>query len=90
MNKDPLLPEHLNVKEPEWELYLYFTGNKPHEFGYVLYQGKTKRDERIVGTLGIKGIFSTLRDFIHQKVGDINLSTELVLETKFHNRTLLP
>ena len=89
MNKDPELPEHLKVKEPEWEVYLFFTGNRPHEFGYVLYQGGKKRDERVVGTLGMSGVFSILRDFLNEKIQDIHLSTEVLLKTKFQNRTLL-
>jgi len=89
MNKEPELPEHLKVEIPKYSLTLYFTGDVPHEFGYVLHEGTTKIDEKKVGTLGTRGILSTLRDFLKEKISEDQTIYELLLQTRFQNRTLI-
>lgn len=89
MNREEILPEGLQIDKPELELFLYFTGRVPHEFGYVLKEGSTIIDEQIVGTLQMNGFFSILRDFLSKKVSEVSTIEKLLLETKFKNRQLL-
>lgn len=89
MNSTELIPEHLEVELPKYSMTLYFTGDVPHEFGYVLFEGGKKIDERKVGTLGTMGVFSILRDFLKEKVKEDSIVYELLLETRFQNRTMI-
>jgi hypothetical protein len=89
MNRVEIIPDHLKVEVPKYSMSLYFTGDVPHEFGYVLFEGGVKIDEQKVGTLGTKGIFSTLRDFLSKKVSNPQVIYELLLETRFQNRSLI-
>ena len=85
-NKEEKLPETLVVPtEEKYELYLYMTGNKPLEIGYMLYLGSVVKLNVVVGVLYQQGVFELIRDQINVLINDINYSSDLVISTKFIN-----
>ena len=87
-NKEEKLPETLVVPtEEKYELYLYMTGNKPLEIGYMLFLGSVVKQNVVVGVLYQPSIFELIRDQINVLIKDINYSSDLVISTKFINPT---
>ena len=87
-NKEEKLPETLVVPtEEKYELYLYMTGNKPLEIGYMLFLGSVVKLNVVVGVLYQQGVFELIRDQINVLIKDINYSSDLVISTKFINPT---
>jgi len=85
-NKEEKLPETLVVPtEEKYELYLYMTGNKPLEIGYMLFLGSVVKLNVVVGVLYQQGVFELIRDQINVLINDINYSSDLVISTKFIN-----
>ena len=85
-NKEEKLPETLVVPtEEKYELYLYMTGNKPLEIGYMLFLGSVVKLNVVVGVLYQQGVFELIRDQINVLIKDINYSSDLVISTKFIN-----
>jgi hypothetical protein len=87
-NKEEKLPETLTTPtEEKYELYLYMTGNKPLEIGYMLFLGSVVKRNSVVGVLYQQGIFELIRDEINEYTKDINYSSDLVINTRFINPT---
>lgn len=85
-DKEEKLPETLPLPtEDKYELYLYMTGNKPLEIGYMLYLGSVVKQNVVVGVLYQQGVFELIRDQINVLIKDINYSSDLVISTKFIN-----
>ena len=85
-NKEEKLPETLvPPTEEKYELYLYMTGNKPLEIGYMLFLGSVVKLNVVVGVLYQQGVFELIRDQINVLINDINYSSDLVISTKFIN-----
>ena len=85
-NKEEKLPETLvPPTEEKYELYLYMTGNKHLEIGYMLFLGSVVKLNVVVGVLYQQGVFELIRDQINVLINDINYSSDLVIGTKFIN-----
>ena len=82
------LPETLPLPtEEKYELYLYMSGNKPLEIGYMLFLGSVVKQNKVIGVLYQQGIFELIRDEINVFIKDITYSSDLVINTRFINPT---
>lgn len=87
-DKEEKLPETLvPPTEEKYELYLYMSGNKPLEIGYMLFLGSVVKQNKVVGVLYQQGIFELIRDEINVFIKDITYSSDLVINTRFINPT---
>ena len=89
MNKEPKIPNDFKVEKPDWKVYLYMTGVRPLEYGYILYEGSLKREQKVIGMTNEEGFLTKLMDELTDKVSDQSEVLELILQTKFVNPHLM-
>lgn len=85
MNKEPKVPYTFEIKKYPWRVYLYLTGVRPLEFGYILYEGEIKREQKVIGMTNEDGFLLKLMDELTDKVSDQSEVVDMILQTKFVN-----
>lgn len=90
MNKEEKLPEHINRVSMDYQLVFYLTGNKPLEFGYMLFENGTKVKDNIIGRVIDEAVLNKVYEEIDLKVNDFPTSAGLILEARWVNKNFFP
>ena len=85
MNKEPKVPNNYQIKKEPWRVYLYLTGVRPLEFGYILYEGEIKREQKVIGMTNEDAFLVKLMEELTDKVSDQSEVVDMILQTKFVN-----
>lgn len=86
MNKEEKLPEHINREPVEYKLVFYMTGQRPLEFGYMLFENKTKVKDKIIGAVIDEAVLMKVYEDINLNINDFPTSTTLILEARWVNK----
>ena len=86
MNKEEKLPEHIENKPMEYKLVFYMTGQRPLEFGYMLFENGTKTKDKVIGAVIDEAVLMKVYEDINLNIKDFPTSTTLILEARWVNK----
>lgn len=85
MNKEEKLPEGFRIFAPNYHLYFYFTGQKPHEIGYMLVEDKKILKKVVMGVLTEEGMMDRIWIDVETYLKDKELTMKVIREVKWVN-----
>lgn len=85
MNKEEKLDGYKMSYTPEYNLYFYFTGQRPHEMGFVLYEGKIVVLKQVMGNLNDEKMLDNIWGVVEQYLKDKELTMKVIREVSWKN-----
>jgi hypothetical protein len=86
MNKEEKLPERDKPVSVNYKLVFYMTGQRPLEFGYMLFEDGTKIKDKVIGAVIDEAVLLKVYEDIDLNIKDFPTSTTLILEARWVNK----
>jgi hypothetical protein len=85
MNREEKLDGYRTNYTPEYNLYFFFTGQKPLELGFVLYEDKKVVLKQIMGTITEDKILDKVWEMVETYLKDKELTMKVIREVSWKN-----
>lgn len=85
MNREEKLDGYEFQFTPKYNVYFYFTGLKPHEMGFVLYEDKKVVLKQVMGNLNEEGMLDRIWTTIEEYLKDKELTMKVIRDVSWKN-----
>lgn len=86
MNREEKLPDSRTPISMEYKLVFYLTGQRPLEFGYMLFEDGKKIKDKVIGAVIDEAVLMKVYEDIDLNIKDFPTSTTLILEARWVNK----